>query len=70
MGEGLKRIAAAMGGMRASARGVTVDYVPNDENAQRVIQQRERDGWEHIGKTEDGEFLQFRIATSQLEAEC
>lgn len=67
MGEGLKRIAEACGGMRVSARGVTVDYVPNDTNARKVISKRQRDGWEHIGNTPDDEFLQFRKPTVEVE---
>lgn len=69
MGEGLKRIARACGGIRVSARGITVDYVPHTKNADSVIEQRKRDGWEHIGNTEDGEFLQFRKPTDQIETE-
>ena len=69
MGEGLKRIAEAMGGMRVSARGITVDYGPNDEGAAKAIRQRKRDGWEHIGNTPDEKFLQFRIATDKVEAD-
>lgn len=67
MGEGMKRIAEALGGMRVSARGVTVDYVPNDANAQRIIRKRQKDGWEHIGNTDDGKFLQFRKPTEEAD---
>lgn len=69
MGEGLKRTARACGGMRVSARGVTVDYVPNTKNTDAVIKQRKADGWEYIGQTEDDEFLQFRKPTHLIETE-
>jgi len=68
MGEGLRGIAETCGGMRVSARGVTVDYVAN-ENALAKIKLRKADGWEYIGITDDKKFLQFRIATDKLEAE-
>lgn len=69
MGEGLKRVARQCGGMRVSARGETVDYVPvkSAVAAQREINQRVADGWCYIGTTEDQEFLQFKIATSAAE---
>lgn len=70
MGEGLRRIAEAYGGMRVSARGVTVDYVLNDANATKVIRSRQKDGWEHIGNTPDDRFLQFRKPTNEVQGEA
>lgn len=67
MGEGLTRVAEACGGMRVSVRGVTVDYVPNDANANKLIRKRQKDGWEHIGNTPDEKFLQFRKSTAEVD---
>lgn len=51
--------------MRVSARGVTVDYVPNDAKAKQTIRARQKAGWEHIGNTPDDKFLQFRKPTAE-----
>jgi hypothetical protein len=67
MGEGMKRIAEAYGGMRVSARGGTCDYVAKKGDYKRVIQQRERQGWFYYGTTEDGKFLQFTMPTAEVE---
>lgn len=66
MGEGLKRVAEACGGMRVSARGVTCDYVVN-ENALARIKIRKSEGWKYVGLTDDNKFLRFTIATDKLE---
>lgn len=67
MGEGMKRIAEACGGMRVSMRGDTCDYVTKNADYRQVIQQREQQGWTFYGTTDDDKFLQFAILTTEVE---
>lgn len=67
MGEGLKRVARACGGMRVSMRGGTCDYVAKGADFKKVIKQREKQGWTYYNTTEDDEFLQFTMPTKEVE---
>jgi hypothetical protein len=67
MGDGMRRIAEACGGMRVSAGGRTCDYVAKGKDYKDVIRCRIKQGWVHIGTTDDDRFLQFTMLTSEVE---
>lgn len=67
MGEGMKRIAEACGGMRVSARGNTCDYVAKPRNYKQAIKAREAQGWKFYGVTDDDKFLQFTMPTEEVD---
>lgn len=67
MGEGMKRIAEVCGGMRVSARGTTCDYVLKTAEYQRVIREREAQGWQFWDVTDDDKFLQFTAPTEEVD---
>lgn len=67
MGEGLTKIAEAMGGMRVSARGEICDYVALKSDCLIVIAKREKAGWRYIGPTPDNKFMRFMMRTEEVD---